>query len=210
MCGDYGGGESADLWHPRNTGRSSGVEFQQGLSMGRIVSFFLSLGVVIGLASVVPAAQAVATTTVHHRRTARVHSTHRARRHAATVTRTRLVRGRDGKLHRVSVRHRYYEHFTGDSFAETDITAGNNTAGEDPVVRAAAIAALGNMNGTAVAIDPSTGRILAMVNQKLALSSGAEPCSTIKISVALAALEEGIVRRDTPVSLGRRYSMTMT
>ena len=41
-----------------------------------------------------------------------------------------------------------------------------------------------------------------MVNQKLALSSGAEPCSTIKISVALAALEEGIVTKDTPVNLG--------
>src|SRR6202012_5267751 len=76
-------------------------------------------------------------------------------------------------------------------------------------VRAAAIAALGNMNGTAVAIDPSSGRILAMVNQKLALSSGAEPCSTIKVSVALAALEEGIVTKDTPVNLGG-WSMTMT
>ena len=105
----------------------------------------------------------------------------------------------------MSVRHRYYEHFTGDSFAETDITAGDVTAGEDPVVRAAAIDALGNMNGTAVAIDPSNGRILAMVNQKLALSSGAEPCSTIKVSVALAALEEGIVTKDTPVNLGGCY-----
>jgi penicillin-binding protein 2 len=61
---------------------------------------------------------------------------------------------------------------------------------------------LGNMYGTVVAIDPSNGRILAMVNQKLALSSGAEPCSTIKVSVALAALQEGIVTKDTPVNLG--------
>src|ERR1700733_7069548 len=174
--------------------------------MGRIVSFFLSLGVVAGLANAVPAAQVVTTTAVHHRR----HSTHRVRHTAATVTRTRLVRGRDGKMHRVAVRHRYYEHFTGDSYAETDITAGDNTAGEDPVVRAAAIAALGNMNGTAVAIDPTTGRILAMVNQKLALSSGAEPCSTIKVSVALAALQEGIVTKDTPVNLGGSYRVNMT
>jgi len=84
------------------------------------------------------------------------------------------------------------------------------TEGEDPVVRAAAIDALGNMNGTAVAIDPNSGRILAMVNQKLALSRGAEPCSTIKLTVALAALEEGIVRKDTPVNLGGHYHMTMT
>jgi penicillin-binding protein 2 len=177
--------------------------------MGRIVSFFVTLGVAVGLAGAVAPAHATTSTTVHHRRTARVRSTHRAGHAAATTVHTRLVRGRDGKMHRVAVRHRYYEHFTGDSYAENDITAGDNTAGEDPVVRVAAIAALGNMNGTAVAIDPSTGRILAMVNQKLALSSGAEPCSTIKVSVALAALEEGIVTRDTPVNLGG-WSMTMT
>ncbi len=88
-------------------------------------------------------------------------------------------------------RTRYVERFTASSFAD-NLTLGDVTAGEDPVVRAAAIEALGNMNGTALAIDPSSGRILAMVNQKLALSSGAEPCSTIKLTVALAALEEGI------------------
>jgi cell division protein FtsI/penicillin-binding protein 2 len=48
-----------------------------------------------------------------------------------------------------------------------------------------------------------------MVNQKLALSPGAEPCSTIKLTVALAALSEGIVARDTPVHLaGFRMNMT--
>ena len=73
------------------------------------------------------------------------------------------------------------------------IFADDITAGEDPVVRQAAIDALGDMNGTAVVIDPSNGRILAMVNQKLALSPGAEPCSTIKLTVALAALSEGLV-----------------
>ena len=84
------------------------------------------------------------------------------------------------------------------------------TAGEDPIVRAAAIEALGNMNGTAMAIDPATGRILAMVNQKLALSSGAEPCSTIKLTVALAALQEGLVKRDTPVALAGNYRVNLT
>ena len=86
---------------------------------------------------------------------------------------------------------------------------GDNAAGEDPVVRQAAIDAMGDMNGTAVVIDPANGRILAMVNQKLALSPGAEPCSTIKLSVALAALSEGLVTRDTPVQLaGFRMNMT--
>src|SRR3984957_17456590 len=106
-------------------------------------------------------------------------------------------------------RTRYREHFSASSFAD-NLTLGDVTDGEDPVVRAAAIEALGNMNGTAIAIAPSTGRILAMVNQKLALSRGAEPCSTIKLTVALAALEEGIVRRDTPVNLGGHFHMTMT
>ncbi|WP_433969216.1 penicillin-binding transpeptidase domain-containing protein [Tunturiibacter gelidiferens] len=106
-------------------------------------------------------------------------------------------------------RTRYQEHFSASSFAD-NLTLGDVVEGEDPLVRAAAIEALGNMNGTAIAIDPSTGRILAMVNQKLALSRGAEPCSTIKLTVALAALEEGIVRKDTPVNLGGHYHLTMT
>ncbi|WP_109488821.1 penicillin-binding transpeptidase domain-containing protein [Occallatibacter savannae] len=106
-------------------------------------------------------------------------------------------------------RHRFYERFTASSFAKGDIFGGDITAGEDPIVRQAAIHALDGMNGTAVVIDPSNGRILAMVNQKLALSPGAEPCSTIKLSVALAALHEGIVTRDTPVHLaGFRMNLT--
>jgi penicillin-binding protein 2 len=128
------------------------------------------------------------------------------------VATTRVVshgRGRGARPKLAVRRTRYYEHFSASSFAD-NLTLGDVTEGEDPVVRAAAIEALGNMNGTAIAIDPSTGRILAMVNQKLALSRGAEPCSTIKLTVALAALEEGIVRRDTPVNLGGRYHLTMT
>src|SRR5216684_4822698 len=106
-------------------------------------------------------------------------------------------------------RHRYYEHFTANSFAE-NVTDGDTTVGEDPIVRQAALDALGNMNGTVVAIDPTSGRILAMVNQKLALSEGAQPCSTIKLSVALAALSEGVISRETEVSLGGRSQMTLT
>jgi penicillin-binding protein 2 len=103
----------------------------------------------------------------------------------------------------------YGERFTASSFAD-NLTVGDVTGGEDPVVRAAAVEALGNMNGTVLAIDPSSGRILAMVNQKLALSAGAEPCSTIKVAVALAALKEGLVTADTPVNLGGHYSVDLT
>src|SRR5256886_2519575 len=124
----------------------------------------------------------------------------------------RLARSRSATVRRASVRtrrHRYYERFHMSSFAET-VTEGDLTAGEDPIVRQAAMDALGNMNGTVVAIEPTSGRVLAMVNQKLALSSGAQPCSTIKLSVALAALSEGLVSKDTAIALGRRTRMNLT
>ena len=98
----------------------------------------------------------------------------------------------------------------GEQLYRSESADDDDAAGEDPVVRAAAMQALGNMNGTALAIDPSSGRILAMVNQKLALSAGAEPCSTIKVAVALAALKEGLVKADTPVNLGGHYSLDLT
>ena len=107
-------------------------------------------------------------------------------------------------------RNRYYEHFSASSFVTEDQTVGDITAGEDPVVRQAAIDALANMNGTVVAINPDNGRILAMVNQKRALSEGGEPCSTIKIAVALAALSENVVARETKIQLGRRTRMDLT
>ncbi len=137
---------------------------------------------------------------------------HAETREVAVHAETRLVRGRHGRLIRVAVRPRYTgERFYASSFTDANsLVLGDSTAGEDPVVRQAAQAALGNMNGTALAIDPATGRILAMVNQKLALSSGAEPCSTIKLTVALAALQEGLVRKDTPVALGGGYHLTLT
>jgi penicillin-binding protein 2 len=124
-----------------------------------------------------------------------------------------LARTRSANVRRVSIttrrRHHYYERFTASSFAE-GLTASDLTGGEDPIVRQAAIDALGNMNGTVVAIEPTSGRVLAMVNQKLALSSGAQPCSTIKLSVALAALSEGLISKETPVSLGAHYRMNLT
>jgi penicillin-binding protein 2 len=123
---------------------------------------------------------------------------------------TRLARSRTRTRYGRSRHHRrYYERFTMSSFA-SDIADGDDVTGEDSVVRAAAIEALGNMNGTVVAIEPTSGRVLAMVNQKLALSSGAQPCSTIKLSVALAALSENVVTKETQVALGRRSRMNLT
>jgi penicillin-binding protein 2 len=133
----------------------------------------------------------------------------RARRRMSHLARKRAVTSASRRTPINRRRHRYYERFYTSSYAE-DIAEGDVTTGEDPVVRQAAIDALGNMNGTVVAIEPTSGRVLAMVNQKLALSSGAQPCSTIKVAVALAALSEGLIDKDTPVTLGRRSRMNLT
>jgi penicillin-binding protein 2 len=148
----------------------------------------------------------VNTTTTHKAKSQKISESQRTRRRYHHLARSRTTR-----VTRVSAttHRRYVERFHMSSFAE-DIGAGDNTAGEDIVVRQAAVDALGNMNGTVVAIEPTSGRVLAMVNQKLALSSGAQPCSTIKLSVALAALNEGLVSKETLVTLAPRYRMNLT
>ena len=88
-------------------------------------------------------------------------------------------------------------------------TDGDVTTFDDPVVREAAVAALGRYNGSVVAIDPHTGRILSIVNQKLAFSDGFIPCSTIKPVIAVAALEESVIRRDTMIRVGTRSYMNL-
>ena len=70
--------------------------------------------------------------------------------------------------------------------------------------------ALGRYNGAVVAVDPSTGRILTVVNQKIAFGEGFIPCSTIKPTIALAALEENVITRDTMLKVGRRKYMNLT
>jgi len=136
----------------------------------------------------------------------KISETQHARKRMHHLARSRAATSTAARLHR---RRRYYERFSTSSFAE-DLIDGDTTTGEDPVVRQAAIDALGNMRGTVVAIEPTSGRILAMVNQKLALSSGAQPCSTIKLSVALAALSEGIITKETEVRLSGSYRMNLT
>lgn len=105
-------------------------------------------------------------------------------------------------------RRRVYSPWTTPTYA--DSTLGDVADGEDPVVRRAAVEALGPYNGSVVVADPFTGRILAMVNQKLARSGAYQPCSTIKLVAAVAGLEEGIIDRDTRLRLTRRESIDLT
>jgi penicillin-binding protein 2 len=81
---------------------------------------------------------------------------------------------------------------------------------DDPIVRQAAVAGLGRYNGAVVAVDPSTGRILTIVNQKIAFGEGYIPCSTIKPTIAIAALEENVITRDTMLKVSRRKYMNLT
>ncbi len=173
---------------------------------------FARARLVVFLASIVLLAQAGVAATITNRslsptrKQRKVVEPHRVRRHMRHLARSRRVRSRTVKALK---RRHYYEHFYASSFA-SDVTDGDVIGGENLVVRQAAIDALGNMNGTVLAIEPTSGRILTMVNQKLALSSGAQPCSTIKLSVALAALREGIITKETQVRLGGRSHMNLT
>jgi penicillin-binding protein 2 len=90
-----------------------------------------------------------------------------------------------------------------------DSTEGDNVDGEDLDVRRTAVEALGQYNGSVVVVDPLTGRVLSMVNQKLALGSGFQPCSTVKVSVALAGLSEKVIDPSTKYRLkGMKIDLT--
>jgi penicillin-binding protein 2 len=88
--------------------------------------------------------------------------------------------------------------------------SGDDPTGEDLTVRAAALEALGPYNGSIVAVDPTNGRILTMVNQKLGLGGGFQPCSTIKVGVALAALREKVIPHTTPIHIFGHNRMDLT
>jgi penicillin-binding protein 2 len=115
---------------------------------------------------------------------------------------------RTSKSHRRRTRRALYNPWTEPTYA--DSTVGDDIEGDDPVVRKAAIDALGPFNGTVVVADPQTGRILTIVNQKLGLKGAFQPCSTVKVMVSFASLSEGIVDASTKVRLTRRTSLDMT
>ncbi|HTV58016.1 MAG TPA: penicillin-binding transpeptidase domain-containing protein [Verrucomicrobiae bacterium] len=105
--------------------------------------------------------------------------------------------------------HRYHRRYRGvPTYA--DPTQGDEAAYDDPVVRQIAVDALGHANGSVVAVDPETGRILTIVNQKLAFSPGFEPCSTIKPVIALAAIQEGVITSGTMIRVAPRHYMDLT
>jgi len=97
-----------------------------------------------------------------------------------------------------------------DAPTYADSTVGDVLDGEDLQVRRAAVDALGPYNGSVVVVDPASGRILSIVNQRLALTGAYQPCSTIKLVASLAGLTEGMIDKDTRVRISRGVSMDLT
>jgi penicillin-binding protein 2 len=122
---------------------------------------------------------------------------------AAPRPRPRAQKSRAAKA---APKHRFHLPFTGGSDPGRDDVA----TYDDPMIRQIALDALGHEKGSVVAVDPANGRILAIVNQKMAFSSGFEPCSTIKPFIALAGLSEGVINRDTMIEVKRRHYMDLT
>ena len=186
------------------------------------------LGALLSVQPALPRSAVSASTSKSHvskRHRVAVHpSVHAVGVHRATVrhssrTRTRAavlhsntaanVRVAAARWHNRRLRRRvFFNPWTEPTYA--DSTVGDNVDGEDLVIRRAAVDALGPYNGTVVVADPTTGRILSIVNQKLATKGAYQPCSTVKMMVSLASLHEGIVDSADPVRISKRYSMDMT
>ncbi len=67
----------------------------------------------------------------------------------------------------------------------------------DRMIGDAALAALERRNGSVVALDPRTGRVMAIVNPQTGLEHAYTPCSVFKIVVAIGGLSEGIITPET-------------
>jgi penicillin-binding protein 2 len=68
---------------------------------------------------------------------------------------------------------------------------------QDLAIAEAARLGLGRTQGSVVAMDPYTGRVMAVVNPGLAVAHAYQPCSVFKIVVAIAGLTEGVITPET-------------
>lgn len=118
-----------------------------------------------------------------HRVSQRQHARQRARRQAALQRRLARLEASARQASQSAIRR-------------------DDLRGEDLEVREAVLNALRGHAGTAVVMDPYSGRIYSIVNQEWALRKGFKPCSTIKLLVGLAGLKEGLIDARTPLPLG--------
>ncbi len=131
-----------------------------------------------------------------------------SRRKAVATKRTRTSsRSRSAALRRRKSR-RVVDPWKEPTYA--DSTRGDHIDGEDLDVRRAAVDALGPLNGSVVVVNAKTGRVLSIVNQKVAFENGYTPCSTVKIFVGAAGLNEGLIDRETPVQISSSLKRNLT
>jgi penicillin-binding protein 2 len=194
---------------PRNSSASS-----LALSYALLRSMvFRATSLVLAAALIATAAFAVTTTTTPAKNHKKKKSAAITAPHAVTATAKPLVTASvkpvNAKSASAKPRQKGWVQ-TWDEPTYKDSTVNDKVDGEDLNVRKAAVDALGPLNGAVVVTDPTTGRVLTIVNQPLALDGGFQPCSTVKVSVALAALREGLVERTSPIRFSSRRSLDLT
>lgn len=175
--------------------------------ISRRVGLVLTLVLAALLLSPSPASAATAAARKHRKRRASVAASRTTTR-AAVLRTGSATSAKVSSARRRRTRRVFFNPWTEPTYA--DSTVGDSVDGEDLVVRKAAVDALGPYNGSVVVADSQTGRVLSVVNQKLATKGAFQPCSTVKMVVSLASLSEGIVDADTSVHLTKRYKMNMT
>ncbi len=147
-------------------------------------------------------------TTTRKRRRRIVHGTVAAKLQKVSYTPAATTAPRLITARRIVRRRKVASPWATPTFA--DSTQGDSVDGEDLIARRAAVQALGPHNGAVIVADPNTGRILSVVNQKLAYQGAFEPCSTIKIVAALAGLSEGVINQESSPRPTRRHAMDLT
>lgn len=78
-------------------------------------------------------------------------------------------------------------------------------AEQDARLQSTAAAALGQLEGAIVIVDPDTGRLRAVINPEIAFGKSAPPGSTIKPFTVLAALRSGVIAPDTRIECRQKY-----
>ncbi|MBL8189337.1 MAG: hypothetical protein JNK38_15115 [Acidobacteria bacterium] len=121
-------------------------------------------------------------------------SARRRRARALYMARLRAMRARDAALRNLT-----------NAYIEKDLTDG-----EDLEIRQIVLDAISGRSATVVVMDPNNGRIYTVVNQQMALRSPVKPCSTVKMIVGLAALNQKAIEPDEAVQISRRSSMDLT
>ncbi|MBI4854278.1 MAG: hypothetical protein HY819_20965 [Acidobacteria bacterium] len=85
----------------------------------------------------------------------------------------------------------------------------DDLSGEDLELRSAAIRALDEHPSTVVIMNPNTGQVYSIVNQKWAVGKAFKPCSTIKLITSIAALNEGVADPDYTTTIPGGGSLNM-